>query len=69
LNRFNLKSALDFYYLVGKGKIDPKEIKKIKEIDAKKPKKSHLTNQEILEAFPEKNQRNHWPKKGPAFHW
>jgi GTP pyrophosphokinase len=35
LNRFNLKSALDFYYLVGKGKIDPKEIKRIKEEDSK----------------------------------
>ncbi len=35
LNRFNLKSALDFYYLVGKGKIDPKEIKKIKELNEK----------------------------------
>ena len=31
LTRFNLKSALDFYFLVGKGKIDPKEIKKIKD--------------------------------------
>ncbi len=30
LDKFNLKSTLDFYYLVGKGKIDPKEIKKIK---------------------------------------
>jgi GTP diphosphokinase / guanosine-3',5'-bis(diphosphate) 3'-diphosphatase len=30
LNKFNLKSALDFYFLVGKGKIDPKDIKKIK---------------------------------------
>lgn len=40
LNQFNLKSALDFYYLVGKGKIDPKEIKKIKELGAK-PKKQN----------------------------
>ncbi len=38
LNRFNLKSALDFYFLVGKGKIDPKEIKKIKN-SVDKPKK------------------------------
>lgn len=38
LNRFNLKSALDFYFLVGKGKIDPKEIKKIKN-SVEKPKK------------------------------
>ena len=38
LNRFNLKSALDFYFLVGKGKIDPKEIKKIK-TSVDKPKK------------------------------
>jgi guanosine-3',5'-bis(diphosphate) 3'-pyrophosphohydrolase len=38
LSRFNLKSALDFYYLVGKGKIDPKEIKKIKALDEKAKK-------------------------------
>jgi GTP pyrophosphokinase len=48
LSRFNLKSALDFYYLVGKGKIDAKEIKKVKEIDANKPKKS-APSQEILD--------------------
>jgi GTP pyrophosphokinase len=38
LNKFNLKSALDFYYLVGKGKIDPKEIKRVKDSEDK-PKK------------------------------
>lgn len=38
LNQFNLKSALDFYYLVGKGKINPKDIKKIKNA-VDKPKK------------------------------
>lgn len=38
LNQFNLKSALDFYFLVGQGKIDPKEIKKIKNL-VNKPKK------------------------------
>lgn len=38
LNNFNLKSALDFYYLVGKGKIDPKEIKKIKDLPDKQRK-------------------------------
>ncbi len=41
LDKFNLNSALDFYYLVGKGKIDPKEIKKIKAL-SDKPKKSAL---------------------------
>lgn len=46
LNRFNLRSALDFYYLVGKGKIDAKEIKKVKEVNLNKPKKS-TSNQEI----------------------
>ena len=40
LNKFNLKSALDFYFLVGKGKIDTKEIKKIKDIPDKPPRQS-----------------------------
>lgn len=40
LNIFNLKSALDFYYLVGKGKIDPKEIKKVKQLPDKIKKTS-----------------------------
>ncbi len=39
LNKFNLKSALDFYFLVGKGKIDAKDIKKIKDSDDK-PRKT-----------------------------
>jgi guanosine-3',5'-bis(diphosphate) 3'-pyrophosphohydrolase len=50
LNHFNQKSALDFYYLVGKGKIDTKEIKKIKDINANKAKRSP-TNQEILDSL------------------
>ncbi len=37
LNLFNLKSALDLYYLVGTGKIDPKNIKKIKNPVEKRP--------------------------------
>jgi GTP pyrophosphokinase len=43
LNQFNLKSALDFYFLVGKGKIDPKEIKKIKNLTDKPRKPSKPT--------------------------
>ncbi len=35
LEHFDLKSALNLYYLVGKGKIDPKEIKKIKDFDTR----------------------------------
>ena len=48
LTRFNLKSALDFYFLVGKGKIDPKEIKKIKDqIDKpKRPSKNSISDSE-----------------------
>ena len=38
LNKYNLRSALDFYYLVGKGKIDPKDIKKLKEPEEKQKK-------------------------------
>ena len=50
LDKFNLKSALDFYFLVGKGKIDPKEIKKIKDIA---PKQQKQTKQKVsdLESF------------------
>ena len=40
LIQFNIKTALDFYYLVGEGKIDPKEIKKIKNT-IEKPRKQH----------------------------
>ncbi len=39
LSHFRVKSVLDFYYLVGKGKIEAKEIKKVN-IAAKKPRKS-----------------------------
>lgn len=38
LHKYNLKSALDLYYLVGKGKIDPKDIKKFKEFEEKQKK-------------------------------
>jgi GTP pyrophosphokinase len=37
LNEFRVKSVLDFYYLVGTGKIDPKEIKRVNKIDRKIP--------------------------------
>lgn len=50
LNKFNLKSALDLYFLVGKGKIDPKEIKKIKDI-ADKPQKQSRQKVSDLESF------------------
>ncbi|NJN27607.1 MAG: bifunctional (p)ppGpp synthetase/guanosine-3',5'-bis(diphosphate) 3'-pyrophosphohydrolase [Cyclobacteriaceae bacterium] len=50
LNRFNLKSALDFYYLVGKGKIDPKDIKKIKS-NSEKPRKSIQQTYSDIESF------------------
>jgi GTP diphosphokinase / guanosine-3',5'-bis(diphosphate) 3'-diphosphatase len=33
LFHFRVKSALDFYYAVGTGKIDPKDIKKVKDLD------------------------------------
>jgi GTP diphosphokinase / guanosine-3',5'-bis(diphosphate) 3'-diphosphatase len=33
LFHFRVKSALDFYYLVGTGKIDPREIKKVRDLD------------------------------------
>jgi guanosine-3',5'-bis(diphosphate) 3'-pyrophosphohydrolase len=48
LNQFNLKSALDFYYLVGKGKIDPKEIKKIKNtvVKTRKPTQQSVSDTE-----------------------
>ncbi len=35
LSKFQLKSALDFYYLVGKGKIDTKEIKHLRDFEEK----------------------------------
>ena len=50
LTRFNLKSALDFYFLVGKGKIDPKEIKKIK-YQEDKPRKQPRQSVSDLESF------------------
>jgi len=50
LTRFNLKSALDFYFLVGKGKIDPKEIKKIKGL-VDKPKRSGRQKVSDAESF------------------
>lgn len=50
LARFNLKSALDFYFLVGKGKIDPKEIKKIKD-QGDKPRKHPKQEVSDLESF------------------
>lgn len=50
LDKFNLKSALDFYFLVGKGKIDPKEIKKIKDI-AEKPQKQAKQKVSDLASF------------------
>lgn len=53
LNRFNLKSALDFYFLVGQGKIDSKEIKKIKN-QADKPKKQVQQNVSDTESFKRK---------------
>ncbi|MCV9389044.1 RelA/SpoT family protein [Reichenbachiella ulvae] len=50
---FGAESPLDFFYDVGKGKIDPKEIKKISEI--KEEKKHHhrkrpVLNEEVLKA-------------------
>ena len=53
LNQFNLKSALDFYYLVGKGKIDPKEIKKIKNA-VEKPRKQTQQSVSDNESFQRK---------------
>ena len=53
LNQFNLKSALDFYYLVGKGKIDPKEIKKIKNA-IEKPRKQTQQSVSDNESFQRK---------------
>ncbi len=53
LIQFNLKSALDFYYLVGKGKINPKEIKKIKNI-VDKPRKQTQQSVSDLESFQRK---------------
>ncbi len=53
LGYFNLKSALDFYYLVGKGKIDPKEIKKIKNFEDK-PRKQASQNVSDIESFQRK---------------
>jgi len=50
LNKFNLKSALDFYFLVGKGKIDPKEIKKIKDI-VERPQKHTKQRVSDIESF------------------
>ena len=47
LNHFHTKTALDFYYLVGKGKIDPREIKKIKDFDLRLDKEH---NQRISDA-------------------
>lgn len=51
LNKFNLKSALDFYYLVGKGKIDPREIKKVKssEDKIKKPATQRIQDTESFQ--------------------
>jgi hypothetical protein len=48
---------LIFYYLVGKGKIDPKEIKKIKALDEKAKKTQ--PNQPIrdTETFPKKKSK------------
>lgn len=53
LERFNLKSALDFYFLVGKGKIDPKEIKKIKN-SVDKPRKLPQQSVSDIESFQRK---------------
>lgn len=53
LVQFNLKSALDFYYLVGKGKINSKEIKKIKNA-VDKPKKQPQIRVSDLESFQRK---------------
>jgi GTP pyrophosphokinase len=53
LDRFNLKSALDFYFLVGKGKIDPKEIKKIKNL-VDKPRKQPQQSVSDIESFQRK---------------
>ena len=53
LDRFNLKSALDFYFLVGKGKIDPKEIKKIK-ISVDTPRKLPQQSVSDIESFQRK---------------
>lgn len=53
LERFNLKSALDFYFLVGKGKIDPKEIKKIKN-SVDKPRKLPQQSVSDIESFQKK---------------
>ena len=50
LNKFNLKSALDFYYLVGKGKIEAKDIKKIKDANDK-PKKAPQQTFSDTESF------------------
>ena len=53
LDRFNLKSALDFYFLVGKGKINPKEIKKIK-ISVDTPRKLPQQSVSDIESFQRK---------------
>ena len=53
LDQFNLKSALDFYFLVGKGKIDPKEIKKIKN-SVTKPQKHPQQSVSDIESFQKK---------------
>ncbi|MCL4155415.1 UNVERIFIED_CONTAM: hypothetical protein GTU68_056696, partial [Idotea baltica] len=53
LSYFNLKSALDFYYFVGKGKIDQKEIKKIKNFEDK-PRKQATQNVSDIESFQRK---------------
>jgi len=53
LNQFNLKSALDFYFLVGKGKIDPKEIKKIKKA-VSKPQRQPQQSVSDIESFQRK---------------
>jgi GTP diphosphokinase / guanosine-3',5'-bis(diphosphate) 3'-diphosphatase len=53
LNKYNLKSALDFYYLVGKGKIDPKDIKKFKDSE-EKLKKHPIQRIQDTESFQRK---------------
>ncbi len=53
LNKFGLRSALDLYYLIGKGKIDPRDLKKIK-ISEEKPKKPSAPQISDTESFERK---------------
>ena len=46
LNHFRVKSVLDFYYLVGKGKIEAKDIKKVNKT-AKKTQESPLNKRSL----------------------